>query len=37
VRPLQKWGEELAGILSKPATIDEACLPLDRVVTSERY
>ncbi len=34
---LQKWGEELAGILEKPTTIDEPCLPLDRVVASEGY
>lgn len=34
---LQKWGEELAGILAKPTTIDDPCLPLDRVVASERY
>jgi len=34
---LQKWGEELARILEKPTTIDEPCLPLDRVVASEGY
>jgi hypothetical protein len=33
---LQKWGEELEGILAKP-TIAEPCLPLDRGVASERY
>ena len=34
---LQKWGEELARILEEPTTIDEPCLPLDRVVASEGY
>jgi hypothetical protein len=34
---LQKWGEELAGILEGAATIDKPRLPLDRVVASGRY
>jgi len=32
---LQKWGEELETILARSATIDEPCLPVDRVVASE--